>query len=87
MTMLTRFFLERRDKKRKDEHERRLKSALAQKFSDYDSDRSDITASTLGDYADLTDYTEITFQGTKIRVRTEHITIQGLRNDSPQADD
>ncbi len=86
MSILDQILFERRDKKRRAEHERRLKTALAEKFSNYDSDPSDITASTLGDSADLTDYTEITFKGAKVRVRTEHITIHGLNNDKSEED-
>ncbi len=86
MSILDQILFDRRDKKRRAEHERRLKTALAQKFSNYESAPSDITASTLGDRTDLTDYTEITFRGAKVRVRTERITIHGLQQDTPETD-
>ncbi len=58
----------RREKKRKDAHERELKKTLASKLANYEN------------YNDPTqnDFTEIAVGGKKLRVAKEHITINDL---------
>ena len=63
----------RRDKKRKEAHEKLLKKSLAEKALKYDSHiyNNHISASE-------NDFTDITFDGEKLRVEKEQITLADL---------
>ena len=77
--MFSQFFKDRKEKKQKEEHELKLKKALAEKFSNYDS--SPAKSETTTPKSDQTDYTTITLNGQKLRVAKEQITIYDIDPD------
>jgi hypothetical protein len=85
LKMLGKILKERRERKAREAHERELKQRLAAKFASYNvsqqqtDDDSDITQ-------EITDYTEIMFQGKPLRVAKEQITILDVQQDSTKKD-
>jgi hypothetical protein len=87
--MFSRLFADRREKKRKEEHERELKERLAKKFARYEAEKAlkeETARSVADDTTDVRDYTEIVVNGKKLRVAKEHITIHDLQLDETDKD-